>query len=220
MEAAPSQPGIWPLLTPKWRGALARLRQERRGSWGRLLVFTVVGGAFWAAIFGVAFRVLSYIQRVEDIGDLLATKVLGTILLALLSILLLSNVITALSTYFLAKDLDLLVAAPVSGVRLYLAKLAETVVHSSWMVALLALPIFTAYGIVYSGGPLFPLVASLALSLSKLVFRKGGVDLTFIKLSGESNGDAGDPVLARSDSTGRIFFATLQFSGAGINVFR
>ena len=59
------------------------------------------------------------------------------ILLALLSILLLSNLITALSTFFLAKDLDLLVAAPVGGARLYLAKLGETVVHSSWMVALL-----------------------------------------------------------------------------------
>ena len=79
----------------------------------------------------------------------MAGKVLGVILLAFLSILLLSNIITALSTFFLAKDLDLLVAAPVGGVRLYLAKLAETVVHSSWMVALLALPIFTAYGIVY-----------------------------------------------------------------------
>jgi ABC-2 type transport system permease protein len=162
VASAPTQPAVWTLLTPKWRGALARLRQERRGSWGKLLLFTVVGGAFWAAIFGVAFRVLSYIQRVEDIGDLLATKVLGVILLALLSILLLSNIITALSTYFLAKDLDLLVAAPVGGVRLYLAKLSETVVHSSWMVALLSLPIFTAYGIVYSGGPLFPLVAVAA----------------------------------------------------------
>ena len=162
MEPALSQPGIWALLTPKWRGAFARLRQERRGSWGRFLLLAVVGGGFWAAIFGIAFRVLSYIQRVEDIGDLLATKVLGIIMLALLSILLLSNVITALSTYFLAKDLDLLVAAPVGGVRLYLAKLTETVVHSSWMVALLSLPIFTAYGIVYSGGPLFPLVAVAA----------------------------------------------------------
>ena len=46
--------------------------------------------------------------------------------------------------------------------RLYLAKLGETMVHSSWMVALLALPIFTAYGIVYSGGPLFPFVALAA----------------------------------------------------------
>jgi hypothetical protein len=33
------------------------------------------------------------------------------------------------------------------------------------------------------------------------------------------NGDAGDPVLARSDVTGKIFFSTLQFSGSGIRVF-
>jgi ABC-2 type transport system permease protein len=174
-----TQPAVWTLLTPKWRGALARLRQER-GSWGRVLLFTVAGGAFWAAIFGIAYRVLSYIQRVEDIGDLLAGKVLGVILLALHSILLLSNVITALSTYFLAKDLDFLVGAPVGGVRLYLAKLTETIVHSSWMVALLALPIFTAYGIVYSGGPLFPLVASAAFIPFLILPAVVGVIITMI----------------------------------------
>ena len=34
--------------------------------------------------------------------------------------------------------------------------------HSSWMVALLALPIFTAYGIVYRGGFFYPVVALAA----------------------------------------------------------
>jgi hypothetical protein len=34
------------------------------------------------------------------------------------------------------------------------------------------------------------------------------------------NGDAGDPVLARHDATGATFFATLQFSGSGIRVFK
>src|SRR5262249_17375159 len=34
-----------------------------------------------------------------------------------------------------------------------------------------------------------------------------------------ANGDAGDPVLARNTTTGRIYFATLQFSGSGIDVF-
>jgi hypothetical protein len=34
------------------------------------------------------------------------------------------------------------------------------------------------------------------------------------------NGDAGDPVFARHEATGRIYFSTLQFSGAGINMFR
>jgi ABC-2 type transport system permease protein len=156
------RPSVWTVLTPKWRTALARLRQEESGSGGRALLLSLVALVFWAAVFGIAYRVLRYFRGVEEIGNLMAGKVLEIILLAFLSILLLSNIITGLSTFFLAKDLDLLVAAPVGRLRLYLAKLAETVVHSSWMVALLALPIFTAYGIVYQGGWLFPAVALAA----------------------------------------------------------
>jgi ABC-2 type transport system permease protein len=155
------RPGLWTVLTPKWRSVLARLRQEQTG-WGRALLLGIVAIGFWSAVFGVAHRVLHYFRGVEEIGNLMAGKVLGVILLAFLSILLLSNIITALSTFFLAKDLDLLVTAPIGRWRFYLAKLVETVVHSSWMVGLLALPIFTAYGIVYHGGPLYPVVALAA----------------------------------------------------------
>ena len=80
-------------------------------------------------------------------------KMLSMALLAFLSILLLSNLISSLSTFFLAKDLDMVVSAPVDWLRIYLAKLIETVLHSSWMVLLLAVPMFTAYGVVYGGGP-------------------------------------------------------------------
>jgi ABC-2 type transport system permease protein len=161
-QALRPQPSVWTVLTPKWRGALARLERERSGSPAKLALLLVSGLGFWSAVFGIAYRVLRYIREVPEIGDLLARKMLAVILLAFLSILLLSNLITALSTFFLAKDLDLLVGAPVSGPRIYLAKLGETVVHSSWMVALLAIPIFTAYGIVYHGGPIFPIVAAAA----------------------------------------------------------
>ncbi|HVQ45234.1 MAG TPA: hypothetical protein VMS62_00290 [Gemmatimonadales bacterium] len=152
-------PSVWTVLTPKWRSAFARLREEQNGSGARAILLGLVALVFWVGVFGIAYRVLRYFRGVEDIGNLIAAKVLGIILLAFLSILLLSNIITALSTFFLAKDLDLLVAAPITQSRLYAAKLVETVVHSSWMVALLALPIFTAYGIVYGGGFLFPIVA-------------------------------------------------------------
>ncbi|MFL5471494.1 MAG: putative ABC transporter permease subunit [Gemmatimonadales bacterium] len=155
-------PSVWTVLTPKWRSAFARLREEQSGSGARAILLGLVALVFWGGVFGIAYRVLRYFRGVEDIGNLIAAKVLGIILLAFLSILLLSNIITALSTFFLAKDLDLLVAAPISQSRLYAAKLVETLVHSSWMVALLALPIFTAYGIVYGGGFLFPIVALAA----------------------------------------------------------
>ena len=152
------------ILYPKWRTALTRLRQERGGGGGgKILIVAGVGLIFWTFVFGVLYRVLRYFRGVEDIGPFLASKLLGLVLLSFLSILLLSNVITALSSFFLAKDLDLLVSAPVDWLDLYLAKLGETMLHSSWMVALMAVPIFSAFGVIYHGGWLFPLHALAAL---------------------------------------------------------
>ncbi len=142
------------ILEPKWRTGLARVRQgEGRG--GKALIVGTVGLLFWSAIFGVLYRVLVYFRGVEEIGPLLAGKLLSLVLLSFLAILLLSNLITALSSFFLARDLDLLVSAPVDWLNIYLAKLGETMVHSSWMVALMVVPIFSAYGIIYGGGWLF-----------------------------------------------------------------
>lgn len=175
------QPGLVLLLVPKWRSALTRARQERAsGGRGKLVVLLVVGVIFWAAAFGVLYRVLRYFKSTEEIGALLAGKLLGITLLSFASILLLSNVITALSSYFLAKDLDLLVSSPVDQLRLYLAKLLETVIASSWMVALTAVPMFTAYGIVYHGGWLFGLFAAAVFLPSLLLPAVIGVAVTTI----------------------------------------
>jgi ABC-2 type transport system permease protein len=141
------------VLTPKFRTARARYKQGQ--SRAKVITIGTVGVIFWLAVFGVLYRVLSYFRGVEEIGSLLASKLLGIALLAFLSILLLSNVITALSSFFLAKDLDLLVSSPVDWLHVYLAKLGETMVHSSWMVALMAVPILAAYGVIYDGGILF-----------------------------------------------------------------
>ncbi len=116
------------------------------------------------AVYGILYRILSYFQGVEDIGDLLAAKLLGLILLTFLGVLLLSNVITALSTYFLSRDLELLIAAPSEWENVYLTKLTETAIHSSWMVALICVPILFAYGRVYGHG-----LALAAVSLAALI---------------------------------------------------
>src|SRR6266849_635312 len=154
-------PGLWMVLRPKWQGARARLLEQRAGAGPRFLLLALLAVAFWSGVFGVVYRVLRYFRGVADIGDLLATKLLGLALLAFSSILLLSS-------FILAKDLDLLAASPVHSIRLYLAKLVETTLHSSWMVALLAVPLFAAYGIVYHGGPLWPAIV-LAAFLPLLV---------------------------------------------------
>ncbi len=154
------------ILTPKWRTAMTRLREERSGQGGRLLLVGTVGLIFWVAVFGVLYRVLRYFRGVEEIGPLLAGKLLALALLSFLAILLLSNVISALSSFFLAKDLDLLVSSPVDWLPFYFAKLGETMIHSSWMVILMVIPMLTAYGVIYDGGWLFaPYVVLICVPL-------------------------------------------------------
>jgi len=143
------------LLAPKWLTARARARKKERGRVARTAILVAIAAIFWAFAFGLLHRLLAYFRGVPEIGPLLAGKLLGLILVSFFSILLLSNIITALSSFFLARDLDLLAAAPVDWLSLYTAKLLETCINSSWMVVLMAVPMLTAYGTVYDGGPAF-----------------------------------------------------------------
>jgi len=156
-------PSLRHVLSPKIISARARPLGKTENKSGRIVLFTLIGGVFWLFVFGLLYRLLRYFHGIPEIGALLAGKLLGVMLVSLFGILILSNVVTALSSFFLAKDLDLLVAAPVDWLRLYGAKLLETTVHSSWMVVLIATPVLTAYGISYEGGFLFPLVAVVAM---------------------------------------------------------
>ena len=157
------------LLLPKWRMALHRVKQNRRGDFRQTFVVTLLGLAFWIASFSIAFKMLQYFKNAEDIGSMLAGKVLAMILMAFGSILLLSNVVSALSNFYLARDLDQIAAAPVQSWSLYLARLGETALHSSWMVALLLVPILSAYGVAYHGGALFAWFAVATMSAYLLI---------------------------------------------------
>jgi len=156
-------PSLMHLLSPKFLSAKARPLGKTENKAGRLILFFIVGAVFWTFVFGLLYRLLKYFRGIPEIGALLAAKLLGLMFISLFGILILSNVVTALSSFFLAKDLDLLVAAPVDWLRLYGAKLLETTGHSSWMVVLVATPVLTAYGIVYGGGILYPIVAIAAV---------------------------------------------------------
>lgn len=148
-DALPRRPGMLWLLRPKLRTRLNRARTDE-GRYFKAGLLGFVGLFFWALIFMVIFRMLLYFRNTQGIGDLLAGKLLGLAFLTFLMILVLSNVITSLSTFFLADDLELVVASPVDSLKVYAARLAETIVDSSWMVALLAVPLLVAYGVIYA----------------------------------------------------------------------
>jgi ABC-2 type transport system permease protein len=137
------------LLRPKWTSLKNRWHKPDPGFPYKLLALVLLAIGFWVLSFWVFERLLLYFRSVELFGDLLASQLMGMMLLTFFSILLFSNVVSSLSTFFLAEDLSLFLTRPVSLNRLYYARLAETMTHSSWMVLLFGLPVFLAYGWAY-----------------------------------------------------------------------
>ena len=139
------------------------------GSWTRRLLLAALAILFWLGTFLVIRRVLRYFETVYELGPELAYQLLLIILLTFLSMLLFSNLVASLSTYFMARDLDLLRSAPVSSNSFFYARLINTTVNSSWMVLFFTVPIFAAYESVFGGGWRLYLWVALILPLFLII---------------------------------------------------
>lgn len=130
-------------------------KREEKKRFIRFILFFSIGLLFWLGTFLIFFKVLSYFSSIEVIGALLASRLLSMVFLTFFSLLIFSNVITALSTYFLSDDLQLLNSTPVALSSLYAGRFVENIVNSSWTVLFFSFPVFLAYGLVYHASLLY-----------------------------------------------------------------
>jgi ABC-2 type transport system permease protein len=171
---------ICTLLTPillSWKNDFCR-RQETK--WTRSLILLCLGLGLGVATYWIVRRVLIYFQTVHELGPALAYQLLLIILLTFLSMLLFSNLITALSAFFLARDLDLVLSAPTPLPSFFYSRLVTTTFNSSWMVLFFTLPIFAAYAAVFRGGIHFYIWTAVVLPLFLVIPAAIGVAITHL----------------------------------------
>jgi len=137
------------LLTPRWNAVRNRFTRLAPGDGFKTVVLGLLGLGFWTFLFVVSYRVLGYFRTIEGLGDLLALRLLSMILLTFFSVLVFSNIVTALSTFYLSGELDILLSSPVPIDSIYRAKYIETLIDSSWMTLIYGMPVFIAYGVVF-----------------------------------------------------------------------
>lgn len=119
---------------------------------------------FWGGSYAITHRILRHFVTVDpELGRILAAKLLALLLLMLLSFLAFSALITAVSQCFLARDLPLLMAAPIPLRNLFRMKLTEVAVFASWTAIFLALPVWIAYGVIFQANVGFYLALIVAV---------------------------------------------------------
>jgi len=155
------------------------LRGGKKGR-RRSLIMAFLGLLLCGGIFYLSCRVLLHFQTISGLGDLLAKLLLSMMLLSFFSLLIFSNVISALSNLYLSKDLELIHASPAMIEDVFISRAIQTVMDSSWMLAVFGVPVFMAYSYVYRPGPLF-YVTLAHLSLTLVIIAAGaGIIVTMI----------------------------------------
>lgn len=163
-EPSPTRTGrVWWLWLPRRREIAHRLHGLDRRGWIGAGALGLLALALWAVVFMLFQRVLAYLLQVDEFGPLLTYKLLAMVLMGFFSVLLFSNLISALSTFYLSRDLDRLRSSPIPMSTFYQARLGETALDSSWMVLMFAVPAFLAFGVAHGAGPSYYVATALAL---------------------------------------------------------
>ena len=168
------------LLLPHLLSSRNRARRRERGDLARGLLFGGVGLAVCAVLFQGSFWLTGHLEDYAELGDFLLRMGLSWIFLTFLSFLAFSGVVTALSTFFLAEDLRLLLVAPVATRRLFHARFLRTVVQSAWMVVIFLVPVLLGIGRAKCAGPMFYATALLTVIPFSIIPVAAGTGATLV----------------------------------------
>ncbi|MEW6068057.1 MAG: hypothetical protein AB1610_07195 [Nitrospirota bacterium] len=144
------------------------------------LPFIFIGFVFWLLFYIGTYKVLNFIREIYFFGEIISRKLLSIIFFSLGIFLLLSNIITALSSFYISKDIPFLMSKPVRIQDILRLKAIETISSSSWMVISFIPPFFIAYGINYNVPFYFYLM--LILTFIPFILISGGLGIAVAHL--------------------------------------
>lgn len=138
--------------------------------------FIMLGMGFWLLLYFGTYKALFFLRGMGIPGEVISEKLLSLVLFCLASFLALSTLVTSLSSFYLSKDIPFLLASPLETGDIIRLKSFESIILSSWAVALFFLPVFLSYGVVYHAPCLYYAVSSFSLLL--LILFAAGTGMT------------------------------------------
>ncbi|MEW6427411.1 MAG: hypothetical protein AB1568_05185 [Thermodesulfobacteriota bacterium] len=150
------------LLTPFFGSLRHRLLPGGRLT-SRGLALLLLGLAVVIALHLLSLRVIGYFHAQNELGIILSLRIFQMAWILLFAMQVFSCMVSAVSSFFLAQDNEILFAAPIAGRSLYTMRFLTTTLYTSWMMIVFSLPIFAAYGRIFAGGPAFWLLMPLAV---------------------------------------------------------
>ena len=121
----------------------------------KTIPLALLGLAICIALYVISWRAVSYFHAQSELGIILSMKIYQMAWITIFIMLVFSSMIAGVSTLYLSKDNEIMVAAPIGWAELFRMRLLTTFFNTSWMVLIFTLPVFAAFGTVFQAGPLY-----------------------------------------------------------------
>ncbi|MBE7463574.1 MAG: hypothetical protein HS116_08730 [Planctomycetes bacterium] len=148
------------LIGARVRGLRNRMRRLGDESLFKIFVVLALGMLFWGGMFYVFNLVFDFlIHQLYPVGEMLIPRLLSIFFLVLLVMLTFSNALIGLGNMFNSAETEFLLSKPVPHDTVYLYKMLESLLFSSWAFFALGIPLLLAYGIqAEAHAPFYPAV--------------------------------------------------------------
>ena len=138
------------ILWIKYRAFLRHLKTDVRKKWleisvSLLIIIGLAMGGYTLFVKGAYF-----LLEQGELGQLLLDRIFYISWSIIFYLLILSNIITAMSTLYRSREISFLMAVPITFTSIFRMKFVENLLYSSWAVLILGIPLTFAYGAVKS----------------------------------------------------------------------
>jgi len=103
---------------------------------------------FFSGTLFFFYRIFNYLASLTDIGYLVMNKIISLGFLAIFVMLVISNLVTAITTLYRSQETAYLLSTPATYRQVFMVKFIDNIVFSTWAVLALVLPVVVAYGLV------------------------------------------------------------------------
>ncbi len=171
--------GLSLLITPLLLAARHRFFPAGRISrkTGAIIAFL---GAVTILLYLLSLKVVAFFHAQNELGIILSLKIFQMAWIILFAMTIFSCMVSAVSTIFLSRDNEILLASPAPPAALFGMRHLTTSLYAGWMLFLFLLPVFIAYGRVFAAGPWYWPLLPIALAAAILAATGAGMLFTII----------------------------------------
>lgn len=149
-----------------------KARDRSKHATKRDLLLLIVTLIIMSCIFLGTVMILRSLAFNKVLEVVIPVKILGLLFYAFFVLLLISNTVACIGNIYNAQNMNLLLYTPISSLRLYFAKLFETLIETSLMFVVFLFPVGLAYVFTLDVRPGF-LLSSAAIALPFLLIPTG-----------------------------------------------